>query len=93
MYRMTYRVNTDRIIFTQLGNEGVVYEMEKNDYVTLNETMFEILSGLEQGKTPPDLVAQFCREYQIDEADCLHAVNEAVAELVANGYVTAQPHP
>ena len=47
---MNYQINTDKILFTQLGDEGVVYGIETNESLTLNETYFKILQGVEQGK-------------------------------------------
>lgn len=86
---MTYRVNTEQIIFTQLGSEGVIYSMETNEYVTLNETMFQILSGIDEGKQPDDIAAQLHREYTISESDSRQDVTEALRVLVANGYIVA----
>lgn len=84
---MTYHVNLEQIIFTQLGNEGVIYSIENNKYVTLNETMFQILSGVDQGKQPDEIAALLCRYYDVTEADSERAVNEALEKLAANGYI------
>jgi len=86
---MAYRINTEQIIFTQLGNEGVIYSMETNEYVTLNETMFHILSGIDEGKQPGDIAAQLCREYTVSETDSRQAVTDALEQLATNGYIVA----
>lgn len=84
---MNYQIKTDKILFTQLGNEGVVYAVEKNEYVALNETYFKILQGIEHGKSQPEIVATLCQEYDISAADCAREVQTALAQLVEMGFV------
>lgn len=84
---MTYQINKEEIIFTQLGNEGVVYSLKTNEYATLNETMFQVLNGVDQGQQPDDIAAQLCREYDVSEANSRQAVTEALGELATNGYI------
>lgn len=84
---MNYQIKTDKILFTQLGNEGVVYAVEKNEYVALNETYFKILQGIENGKSQPEIVATLCQQYDISAADCAREVQTALAQLVEKGFV------
>ena len=44
------KINSEKVLFTQLGDEGVVYLIDTNEYLSLNETMYAILKGVEQGK-------------------------------------------
>lgn len=84
---MNYQINTDKMLFTQLGDEGVVYGIETNEYLTLNETYFKILQGVEQGKTQAEIVTQLCQEYDIAEKDCQIEVVEALQKLAEKGYI------
>lgn len=84
---MNYKINTDQILFTQLGDEGVVYAIEKNEYLTLNETYFKILKGVEQGSKQAEIVAGLCQEYNISEADCTREVAESLQKLAERGYL------
>ena len=84
---MNYQIKTDKILFTQLGNEGVVYAVEKNEYVALNETYFKILQGIEHRKSQPEIVATLCLQYDISAADCAREVQTALAQLVEKGFV------
>lgn len=86
---MTYEINSDKILFTQLGDEGVLYGIETNEYLTLNETYFKILQGVEQGKTQPEIVANLCQEYDIDQQQCKTEVAEALQTLAEKQYVSA----
>jgi Coenzyme PQQ synthesis protein D (PqqD) len=83
-----YKINSDKILFTQLGDEGVVYGIEKNEYITLNETFLKILQGIEQGKSEADIVATLCQEYNISEADCHKEVTKAIGQLLDKGYLS-----
>lgn len=82
-----YQINTDKILFTQLGDEGVVYGIEKNEYVTLNETFFKILKGIEGSHSQDEIVAALCQEYNISQADCQKDVAEAIGQLLEKGYI------
>jgi hypothetical protein len=83
-----YKINSEKILFTQLGDEGVVYGIEKNEYITLNETFFKILQGIEQSKSEADIVATLCQEYNISEADCQKEVTKAIGQLLDKGYIS-----
>ena len=48
---MTYKLNAQKILFTQLGDEGVLYDTQTNEYISLNETFFKILKGVEDSLT------------------------------------------
>jgi hypothetical protein len=84
---MTYQLNADKILFTQLGEEGVVYDLEKNEYITLNETFFKIVQGIEQAKKQDEIVAALCDEYAIDAATCEKEVGTAIDKLLAKEYI------
>jgi trimethylamine:corrinoid methyltransferase-like protein len=84
---MKYQINADKIIFTQLGDEGVVLDIEKNEYVSLNETLFKILKGIEQSHELEIIVSNLCQEYAITEEKCTLEVNEALQKLAEKKYI------
>lgn len=84
---MAYHLNSDKILFTQLGDEGVLYDIEKNEYVTLNETFFKILTGLESGKNREEICETLCSEYAISTADCLMEIDEVMSQLMQRGFL------
>ena len=88
LIKMTYEINSDKILFTQLGDEGVVYGIETNEYLTLNETYFKILQGVEQGKSQPEIVTDLYQEYDIDHKQCETEVAEALQTLAAKQYIS-----
>lgn len=84
---MKYQLNTEKILFTQLGDEGVVYDTEKNEYISLNETFFKILKGVEEGLATEQIVTKLCNEYAISEEDCKQEVEKALTRLVEKDYI------
>ena len=84
---MKYQINTDKVLFTQLGDEGVVFDTEKNEYISLNETFFKILKGIEQGNELEIIVNNLCQEYAITEEDCTIEVNETLQKLAERKYI------
>ncbi len=84
---MKYQINTDKVLFTQLGDEGVVFDTEKNEYISLNETLFKILKGVEEGQNLEIIVNSLCQEYDISEENCTAEVNKALQKLAEKKYI------
>lgn len=78
---MAYRLNHEKILFTQLGDEGVLFDIEKNEYISLNETFFKILKYTEEGLETEGIAKALCDEYAISEEECKQEVEAALAEL------------
>jgi hypothetical protein len=84
---MTYKLNTQKILFTQLGDEGVLYDTQTNEYISLNETLFKILKGVEDSLTNEQIVKNLCDEYRISEENCKQEVMNALSKLVEKEYI------
>lgn len=84
---MKYSINEEKILITELGQEGVLFEIESNKYVSLNETLFKIMKGIEQGLEVEQIVQQLCAEYAITEDACRADVAEAIAFLLKEKYI------
>nr|WP_299421176.1 PqqD family protein [uncultured Emticicia sp.] len=84
---MTYKLNTQKILFTQLGDEGVLYDTQTNEYISLNETLFKILKGVEDSLTIEQIVKNLCDEYRISEENCKQEVMNALSKLVEKEYI------
>lgn len=82
-----YTINTNRILLTELGDEGILFDMQTNEYVSLNETLYKILQGIEQGKNVETIVQDLHTEYNISEAECAADVNLALTELEEKTYI------
>ena len=84
---MTYKLNAQKILFTQLGDEGVLYDTQTNEYISLNETLFKILKGIEDSLTNEQIVKNLCDEYRISEENCKQEVMNALSKLVEKEYI------
>ncbi len=81
------KINKDKVLFTLLGEEGVIFDTENNKYFTLNETSVRILRGFEDGKDEEAIVKDFLDEYDIAEETCKNEVQETIKLLVSKGYL------
>lgn len=84
---VSYQINTDKILYSQVGEDGVIYDLIGNEYVSINETFYKILKGIEDGKTKSEIVAALCEEYTISEADCLTSVDKAIKQLEEKAFI------
>lgn len=84
---MAYKLNNDKVMFTALGDEGVLFDIEKNEYISLNETFFKILKYVEQGLEIGEMVKELCNEYDISEEDCRREVELVMTELRARKFL------
>jgi len=84
---MTYKLNAQKILFTQLGDEGVLYDTQTNEYISLNETLFKILKGIEDSLTIEQIVKNLCDEYRISEENCKQEVMNALSKLMEKEYI------
>jgi len=84
---MTYKLNTQKILFTELGDEGVLFDTQSNEYFSLNETLFKILKGVEECLNFEQLVKKFCDDYNISEENCKEEVMTALSKLLEKDYI------
>jgi hypothetical protein len=73
-----------------LGEEGVVYDIENNEYQNLNETSFKILKGIEKGLTEEEILNELLEEYEIEEADCRSEIKEAISEFIEKNIISTE---
>ncbi len=86
---MNYQINEDKLLFTQLGDEGVLYDTETNEYLTANETFYIILKSIDEGASIEQIVAKLCSLYKISEETCLAEVNKVIDSLLQKQYILA----
>lgn len=85
-----YTVKSEHFLFSQLGEEGVIFDINKNEYFSLNETYTKIYLGAQNGLLLEQIVALLVNEYSIDEITCFSEVEIALNKLLANGYLEKQ---
>jgi hypothetical protein len=82
-----YQVQESRILFTELGEDGVIYDMEKNDYFSLNETYCSIFLKIRKGLGLQEIIQELLEEYEVDQDTCEKEVNEVVQELLKRKFI------
>lgn len=75
---MKYKLNTEDILITQLGDEGVAFNSITNEYFSLNETSFKILKDIENGLSFRDICDHLKNEYEVPATDCEKEVNNTI---------------
>ena len=85
-----YKINTENILFTQLGEEGVVYDIENNEYQSLNETSFKIFKSIENGLTEVEILSELLEEYEIEEDECRSEIKKVIEEFLEKNIISSQ---
>ena len=82
-----YQLDSEKVLFTQLGEEGVLFHVEKNEYFSTNETMTKIVLGLQNQLNTAQIVQSLLEEFDIDEATCLTSVTNMLVILEQKGFI------
>lgn len=67
---MNYRLNEKDVLITPLGEDGVAFNSNTNEYFSLNETSFKILKGIQDRLSFHDICQQLISEYQVSTDIC-----------------------
>ncbi len=84
---MKYTINKDAVMFTQMGDEGVMMDLVTNQYLSLNETYFRIISCIAEERTVDEIVQVLMDEYEVSEELCTEEVGKVIAELLDKKYI------
>ncbi|WP_369765908.1 PqqD family protein [Flavobacterium sp. WC2429] len=87
MENKKYLLNTDKVLFTPLEEEGVLYAIEDNKYISLNTTYTSIVQYIAEGLEYNGIVSQLMDEYEVEKEVCEGQLKAVVADLLAKGYI------
>lgn len=87
---MNYVFNEERVLLTQLGEEGVLYDIQTNEYFTLNETLFIIVDGIKKGLNLTEIVDVLLSQYDIDKDLCHHEIEKGIQQLMEKNIISEQ---
>jgi hypothetical protein len=82
-----YLLNTDKVLFTALEEESVLYVIEDNKYISLNTTYTSILQYIEQGLAIESITEKLMEEYEVDQELCNAQLSGVIADLIAKEYI------
>jgi hypothetical protein len=84
---MQYKINNDRILFSPLDQEAVVFDKETNEYLSLNETMFFIFKEIGNGLTAEQIQEKLLEVYEVEVSHCEAVTKKSILELLAKGLI------
>ncbi|GHB36990.1 PqqD family protein [Mongoliitalea lutea] len=87
MKNISYTVNNERILFTQLDEEGIIYDVESNEYLNLNPTFCSIFLLIQEGLPLLAIKAKLLEEYDVDEQVCIDQLLASVKILEEKGFI------
>ena len=82
-----FTVNTGKILFTNLDDEGVIFDMEKNTYLNLNPTFSSIFSLISEGLSVGEVKIRLMTEYKVDAEICEAQLHESIQMLLQKGFI------
>lgn len=80
----------DKVVFTPLEEEGVLYALEENKYISLNETYTSILKFIAEGLTFKTIVERLMMEYDVEEKECSLQLKRTIADLIEKKYINEE---
>ena len=87
MENKKYELNSDKVLFTPLEDEGVLYAIEENKYISLNTTYTSIVQNIADGLDFNSIVTQLMAEYEVDQQQCETQLAAVIADLKDKEYI------
>lgn len=87
MENKKYVLNSEKVLFTPLEEEGVLYVIEENKYISLNTTYTSIIQYLADGLDYNGIVAQLMQEYEVAQELCEAQLQSVLTDLIAKEYI------
>jgi hypothetical protein len=85
---ITAHARFDKILFTQLGDDAVVYDIENNAYLSMNATFSAIFQGIQAERDVEAIISGLLDEYDIDEETCRAQVMNSIEILKDKGFIS-----
>ena len=82
-----HTINAEKVLFTQLGDEGVLFNVDSNEYFSTNETFTKIVLGIQNQMNAEQIVENLLEEFDIDESTCQQSVHNAIQVLKEKGFI------
>ncbi len=79
------------ILYTPVGSEGVMLNVNAGRYHSLNDVGVRIWELLETPHTPAQLRDQLLQEFDVEKQVCETAVLDFAGELLERGVIRAEP--
>ncbi len=87
MENKKYVLNSEKVLFTPLEEEGVLYVIEENKYISLNTTYTSIVQYVAEGIDYNAIVSQLMEEYDVEQSLCEGQLKAVLNDLLTKGYI------
>ena len=88
-----YKIEQHKVLFTFLENEGVLYDIEKNQYLSINATYTSIFMHIEKGMRFDGIVDELMKEYDVTKEICEKQLEQTINELLQKGHISEIDDP
>ena len=82
-----YALNSDKVLFTPLEEEGVLYAIAENKYISLNETYTSIVNYIAQNLPFNVILQNLISEYEVEQEVCDKQLQLVIADLLTKEYI------
>ena len=82
-----HKIDETKIMHTTMDDKEVVYHMDTNVYLTLNETMKIIFEGIKAGKGEDGILDELMDIYEVDRSKCRESMNRAIKKLTEHDII------
>ena len=76
-----------RIKHDESSNNYYLFSVENGNHARLNRASYNILKQLEKGKTPDEIAASLCRDYDVDWENSNKDISDLIHFLSKNGFI------
>lgn len=83
-----YKINEEKVLFSQLDEEGVFFDIEKNEYLSLNQTFTSIFLYLQEGLGTQEILTKLLEEYEVEEIECQLALEKVLNQLMEYKFIS-----
>jgi len=76
-----------RIKHDESSDNYYLFSVENGNHVRLNKDSYSILKQLEKGKTPDEIAASQCKDYEVDWENSKKDISDLIHFLSKNGFI------
>ncbi|MCS5489159.1 PqqD family protein [Algoriphagus limi] len=72
-------------MYSKIEDEGVLFDLESNEYLRLNTSLNSIFKYLGEGLSIAEIKERLMGEYEVSEQECEDGIREAIDLLKKKG--------
>ncbi|TFV97392.1 PqqD family peptide modification chaperone [Algoriphagus kandeliae] len=75
----------DKFLYSKIEDEGVLFDLESNEYLRLNTSLNSIFKYLGERLSLAEIKKRLMEEYEVSEEECEDGIREAIDLLKKKG--------